>query len=268
MKNVYRNPRLVLAIALAMVLGAESAGAYKLFSPARKWRVPPTYRVDNRGLAGVTDSDGGVTRTINAITSAQAWNGAGCGTVVNAQAGSMSGFRLGDGIPMINFRDPTGCCTDNCLATTFTGYYYYDSYLLRYWIYDADIVTNSTGRYMFTSLGEDPDQGGCVQEYYVEEVMVHEVGHGLGLDHVDDPSATMYRKEEIVCDLIKTSIEADDRGGLRATKPYPVVDQQCNADCEAYNNDVCIGPYGGQDPTILQQCDVQLEYCRDWCMCY
>ena len=46
--------------------------------------------VDDRGQATVTDGDGGLTETIDAITAQAAWNGAGAGTVVNAQPGSMA----------------------------------------------------------------------------------------------------------------------------------------------------------------------------------
>ena len=70
---------LFAALAL-LVTGALSA--YVLLSPARTWDSPPNYIVDNRGLAGVNDSDGGATRTVNAIVSSSAWNGAGSGTVV------------------------------------------------------------------------------------------------------------------------------------------------------------------------------------------
>lgn len=264
MKNFRVSHRLVIAGALIALFCAQSAAAYNLLSPRRKWGSPPTYRVDNRGIASINDGDHGVTRTVNAITSTQAWNGANCGTVVHAQTGSMSGFSVGDGIPMLNFTDPSGACTGNCLALTYTGQFYYDSYLFRYWIYDADIVTNSSG-FSWTSQGEDPGGSGCNNEFYVESVMTHEVGHGLGLAHSPSTSATMYAFTS-ACSNAGATIELDDRNGLRATSPPPVVNQQCVWDC--YDEwDQCIGPNGGQDPAEVQRCDYYLENCYDTCMC-
>src|SRR4028118_2337380 len=112
-----------LVVALLLCLGAGSLSAYVLLSPRRTWDSDPNVIVDNRGLSSVTDGDLGRSRTRNAIVSTSAWNGAGSGTVVNATVGSVSGWRLGDGIPMLNFTDPQRACTGNCLAATFTGYY-------------------------------------------------------------------------------------------------------------------------------------------------
>ena len=62
--------------------------------------------------------------------------------MINATVSSVSGFSLGDGVPMLNFTDPTGACNGNCLAATFTGYYQSRGNG-TYRIYDADIVTNT-----------------------------------------------------------------------------------------------------------------------------
>jgi hypothetical protein len=197
----------VLVLACLMIVGSMSA--YVLLSPRRSWSVDPTYRVDSRGQSSITDGDGGATRTVNAITSTVAWNGAGSGTVINAVKGNVSGsnWRLGDGIPMLNFQDPQRACKGSCLAATFTGYY-------RsigggaYEIYDADIVTN--GRYKWTSQGE-PD--GCASEFFIEGVMVHEAGHGLGLGHTNVSGATMYPSVS-ACNNNPATTEADDEAGI------------------------------------------------------
>ncbi len=110
-----------LVLVLVGLLAAGAVSGYVLLNPPRTWDSAPTYIVDNRGMSDVTDGDGGVSATVNAIKSNQAWNGAGAGSVVNAQAGSVANWQLGDGVPMLNFRDPERACKGSCLAATFTG---------------------------------------------------------------------------------------------------------------------------------------------------
>lgn len=187
-------------------LVAGSVSAYVLLSPRRTWDSPPTVIVDNRGQANIADGDGGRTRTRNAIVSSNAWNGAGAGTVVNATVGSVSGWRLGDGRPMLNFRDPQGVCSGNCLAATFTGYYTRRSNG-TYRIYDADIVTSNRD---WASAGE-----ACSgSEFYIEGVMVHEVGHLLGLGHSNVGGATMYPSVS-ACNNGPATTESDDEAAIR-----------------------------------------------------
>jgi hypothetical protein len=193
-----------LMIVLLFCLGAGLLSAYTLLSPTRRWPSLPIHIiVDNRGLSSVSDGDLGRTRTRNALVSTAAWNGAGLGTVITATMGSVAAFRLGDGIVMLNFRDPVGVCTGSCLAATFTGYYSGGT------ITDADIVTNSTG-HAWASAGES-----CSNEFYVEGVMVHEVGHVLGLGHSSVAGATMY-PSVAYCNNGPATIEADDRNALNA----------------------------------------------------
>jgi hypothetical protein len=197
----------VVISALAILMIATSLSAYVLLSPRRTWDSPPNVRVDNRGNATITDGNGGTTRTRNAIVSSSAWNGAGAGTVVNATVASVSSFVLGDGIPMLNFRDPIGACTGSCLAATFTGYYTKRSNG-TYRIYDADIVTNPSLN--FATSGE-----ACSgSEYRIEGVMVHEVGHLLGLGHTGVGGATMYPSVS-ACNNAPASTESDDEAGIR-----------------------------------------------------
>lgn len=198
---------LALAAALLLLVTA-AASAYVLLSPTRAWSSAPTYIIDNRGLPDVNDSDGGATLVRNAIVSSSAWNGAGSGTVVNATLGSMGSFSLGDGVPMLNFRDPIGACSGSCLAATFTGYYSGST------INDADIVTNYNG-HNWTSQGEDPGGSGCSGEIYVEGVQVHEIGHGLGLGHTNVTGATMYPSVSS-CNNGPATTESDDEAGINA----------------------------------------------------
>ncbi len=202
-----KHPMRTLVLGSCALLVSSVVFGYALLSPKRSWQNPPTYIVDDRGAATVTDADGGLTATINAITSQDAWNGAGSGTVVNAAAGSMQSFQLGDNIPMLNFEDPTGQCSGNCLAATFTGFYTRRG-RNRVVITDADIVTNTA--FDWTSESE-PD--GCSNEFFIEGVQVHEIGHGLGLGHTNVTGATMYPSVSS-CNNGPATIEADDVAGI------------------------------------------------------
>ena len=195
----------------ALVLSG-AVSAFVLLNPERTWSSPPTYIIDDRGLASITDNDGGVSATVGAILSNASWNAAGSGTVVNAVAGDVSGFTLGDGVPMLSFDDPVGVCDGTCLAATFTGYYTQSGRGKNrtYTIFDADIVTNTA--YNWTSQSE-PD--GCAAEFYIEGVQVHEIGHALGLAHTNVGGATMF-PSVASCDNGPASIEADDIAGINA----------------------------------------------------
>lgn len=204
-----------LAILALLVSFAGSVSAYVALSPNRTWNCPPDYIVDNRvgGVPSILDADGGGTRIVNAVTSSGAWNGESSGTVLRAHKGSIAGFALGDGVPMLNLTDPLAACTGTCLAATFTGYYGERVVGSGSWkINDADIVTNSTG-YNWTSQGEDPGGAGCSSEIYIEGVMVHEVGHGLGLGHSPVGGSTMLASVSY-CNNNPATTEADDAAGL------------------------------------------------------
>jgi hypothetical protein len=203
-----KTTRLLSTLSLAVIaaLVATSLSAYVLLSPRRTWDSDPNYRVDSRGENTVADGDFGRTRTRNAIVSSSAWNGAGAGTVVNATVASVSGFRLGDGIPMLNFTDPTGACGGSCLAATFTGYFTQRSN--GTWrIYDADIVTANRD---WATAGETCSG----TEFRLEGVMVHEVGHGLGLGHTNVSGATMFPSVS-ACNNGPATTESDDEAAIR-----------------------------------------------------
>ena len=236
--------RTVIGVAAGIVL-VSSVSAFVLLNPPRTWDNPPTYIVDDRGLASVTDSDGGVSATVNAIRSNQAWNGAGAGTVINAQAGSVAGWQLGDGVPMLNFDDPERVCNGSCLAATFTGFFT-DRPDGSVRIFDADIVTNT--RYSWTSEAE-PD--GCSSEFFIEGVQVHEAGHGLGLGHTDVAGATMFPSVSS-CNNGPATIENDDAAGI----------------LELYTGGGPGEPPGGPSCDLGQKfdsCDVDADCCSGKC---
>ena len=195
----------MLIFTLLILLMASAVSAFVLLNPPRSWSSTPNYIIDNRGLTGVNDGNGGATLTRNAIVSNAAWNGAGSGTIVNATVGSVAGFQLGDNVPMLNFRDPINACNNPCLAATFTGFFSGST------INDADIVTNTA--VSWTSQGEDPNGSGCNGEFYVEGVMVHEIGHGLGLGHTNVNGATMFPSVS-ACNNNPATTAADDEAGV------------------------------------------------------
>jgi len=207
--RIFRLAVPAVVVGLGAVAGAQ---AYVLLSPRRTWDAAPNYRVDSRGQSSIASSDLGRNATRNAVTSSAAWNGAPTerSPVVNATVASVSGWRLGDGIPMLNFRDPEGACTGSCLAATFTGFYQSRGNG-TYRIYDADIVTNTA--HNWADAGDPCNNPGQGPEFRIEGVMVHEVGHGLGLGHTNVSGATMFPSVSS-CNNGPASTEADDEAGI------------------------------------------------------
>lgn len=200
-RNYFRS----LSVLLLLALAASAAYAAVILSPARTWSSAPNYIIDDRGHAQITDINGGATATRNAVVSSVGWNSAGAGRVITATVGSVAGFTLGDGIPMLNFSDPIGVCSGSCIMASFTGFYSAGT------IYDADIVTNPSAP--FTSELEDPGGAGCSGEFYVESISTHEFGHVLGLGHCPVSGSTMYPSVS-TCNNAVASIEPADMDGI------------------------------------------------------
>lgn len=182
----------ILALAIASVLtlaAAQPAMAYVLLSPQRAWAsVPIPVRVYTAPNSTINDGDGGVTATVGAI---KAWNTVGSGTT-NSKA------VRGQAPATIELNSNGKICTGSCLAATLTGYYSGNT------IYDADVYTNQ--RYTYTSSRETD---GCSGEFDIDGIMVHEVGHVIGIGHSNVSGATMYPTVSS-CNYNNRTLEADD----------------------------------------------------------
>lgn len=186
------NKKNILALAIALtivVLCAEPVMAYTLLSPRRTWASTPiAVRVYTTGNSTINDGDGGVTAVVGAI---KAWN------VVSSSSTNQAAVR-GTAPATIMLNNNGKICTGSCLAATLTGYYSGST------IYDADVYTNT--RYSYTSSRETD---GCSGEFDMDGIMVHEVGHVIGIGHSSVTGATMYPSVSS-CNYNNRTLESDD----------------------------------------------------------
>lgn len=181
---------LALSIAtLVLVAVADSASAYVLLSPRRTWAsTPVAVNVYRTGNSTINDGDGGVTAVVGAI---KAWG------IINSSSTTQQAVR-GTAPATIMLNTNGKICNGSCLAATLTGYYTGST------IYDADVYTNT--RYKYTSSRETD---GCSGEYDIDGIMVHEVGHVIGIGHSDVAGATMYPSVG-ACNYNNRTLESDD----------------------------------------------------------
>ncbi|HVR38428.1 MAG TPA: matrixin family metalloprotease [Thermoanaerobaculia bacterium] len=186
----------ILALALGTIIvmaSAEPMLAYVLLSPRRRWAsTPVTVRVYNVGNATVTDGDGGVSRVVSAI---RTWG------IISSSTTSSPAVRGSAPATIMLNNNGGGLCTGGCLAATLTGYYVSQAGDDR--IYDADVYTN-TAQPLYSS-GES-----CSGEYDIQGIMVHEVGHVIGIGHSNVSGATMFPSVS-ACNAANRTLEADDR---------------------------------------------------------
>ncbi len=178
--------------AIFLVASADPVMAYVLLSPRRRWAsTPVSVRTYNIGTNTITDSDRGVTAVVNAI---RAWG------IISSSSTSSAAVR-GQAPATIMLNTNGGVCTGSCLAATLTGYYVSQTGDDR--IYDADVYTNTSVQ-LYSSR-----ESGCSAEYDIDGIMVHEVGHVIGIGHSGVAGATMYPSIS-ACNTSARSLSSDD----------------------------------------------------------
>jgi hypothetical protein len=186
------SKKTILALVIATIIVAASADpamAYVLLSPRRTWAsTPVNVPVYSAGNSTINDGSGGVLAVAGAI---KAWG------IVSSASTNAAAVR-GQAPATITLNNNGHICTGSCLAATLTGYYSGST------ITDADIYTNT--RYSYTSSKETD---GCSGEYDIDGIMVHEVGHVIGLGHSNVAGATMYPTVS-ACNFNNRTLEADD----------------------------------------------------------
>lgn len=196
------------------VLASATAEGYNLLTPNRKWYDLPVMIEFNSRHPETSITDGEYGRSAiseSFFDSTWGWNGAGAGTLIDGRILDRNA-NMGDGRPTVQFNDPHNYCGGSCLAVTMTGYWHYRGGLEE--IDDADVYYSTDTK--FTSENEDPTWGSCGwNEYYIEGVNQHELGHVLGLGHSNNSNATMYATA-YTCDLGQDELANDDRNGILA----------------------------------------------------
>jgi predicted Zn-dependent protease len=182
----------VLISTIIICATAHPVMAYVLLSPRRRWASTPiTVRVYNVGNSTISDGSGGVNATVSAI---RAWG------IISSSTTSSAAVR-GSAPATIMLNTNGGICSSSCLAATLTGYYVSQTGDDR--IYDADVYTNQAYQY-YSSI-----ETGCSSEFDIDSIMVHEVGHVIGIGHSNVSGATMYPSIS-ACNTAPRSLAADD----------------------------------------------------------
>ena len=220
MKFPLTKPALrVAAITTATFLFASFASAYVLEGP--KWSFPTVNFQFRLGLAGKTLSDGNTSWDTAALPAPDNWNqnlgGLRFVPTVNPNAPLVSG----DGVNAVGFASKAGPYSFDANTLAITVYYSNGSNRMT----EADVYMNNRQTWdSYRGALRYGRNNMAIAE--VRRVLIHELGHDLGLDHPDQHHQTV---DAIMNAYIsnRETVSADDiRGaqsmyGQPATQPTP-----------------------------------------------
>ncbi len=136
-------------------------------------------------------------------TGAAGWHEQSQANIELVYAGSTSGSSLTmNNKNEVFFRSESGCC----IAET---YWWWDG---SGRLVDADVVIYDGGYQFYAGSG-------CSGGIYIEDVMIHEFGHALGLNHSPVSGVTMSPSMPSYCDRTQLTLELDDIAGIESLYP-------------------------------------------------
>jgi hypothetical protein len=194
-----------------------AADTFELLSPARKW-FPADMPVRYRFVSGNSQPGISQTEARNAVRNGFAqWQNVASANItfteVAEASSGLGGFRE-DGFSTMSFNDPLGELPSGALAATlplYNGQTMVTNGVTFYRMTDSDMVFNNAISFVRNGAA-------CSNQYDMDGVATHELGHLVGLDHPDVFSATMYYAIG-PCDMTKLSLDQSDIAGV--TFIYP-----------------------------------------------
>ena len=113
-------------------------------------------------------------------------------------------------------------------------------------IFDADILFNAV-TFTFDEVASVVQCTNGNRAFDIRNTLVHEMGHFIGFDHVNDPAATMF-PSAVPCEIEKRDLAADDRSAVCETYSSGQPTRTCAPPSNGYDD-------GPGDPSMFRnQC--------------